>query len=1001
MKKLFKIISWFVGILIFLIVALTVVAKLAENKITDIALRNVSESIEAPVEIDHVSFNLLRKFPLATIELHNVLLGAHKTSGSSDSVLVNIDTIASISKIYISVKSKPLLKGNIEIIKVDVEGATINYLVDTSGTSNIDFLLSTDETAETDTMPSKPLNVTLTDLSLKNITCYYSDQKIKAAAKVTIPEIKVKANIEGEKIMASVLGNIFLSDCSFEETNLYLMNKTDLKFNIDYDNDSVYIKQLNINTDGANLDLLGSVVLGDEIKTDIKLNPSNLILEELIKYVPQEMLKKYGLQKISGKMVLDANVKGIYSDSEMPKVDLTIELQNGNILSADYPELKNVSFKGSVTNGILRNNKSTQANFSTFHFETGQSKFDVAFSVLDIDHPKYDIKTNMDISVGEFKSFIPDSLVNYINGNIIASLSTKGELPDSIGDDFIDYILANSIAEINLSNFNIDLFSSMSVKNFSSKIVYRPNNLKVKNLNIEIPTYNVELKNTSFNTGFTGSINNTSKLKLNIKSYHIETKGSVVTGHAKISNLDNPRYEFESKIITNLEEAKVMLPDSLLKTLKGNVVLNVRSKATLNMDSLSYQMMDIVFKNSSYDLKMTDVYAELFDEPLYKIENLSGFIYMNPEKITINNLTGIAGGIEFGIDSTTIENLYNSVIKNQKEKLIVNTRLNLGDIDYSMFAPFMVADSTQEPKAETEETKSDPTNFTMLIKGAAKVKSLTYDKVFIEDISTLFSITDSVYIIDQFKFKAFNGMMNNSVKYIIKPGNKSVIETKHIIEKMDINKLLADFDNFEAYYEPSIKAENLSGLFSTNLYTRVNMIGDSLIMDDIRARGTFKLENGGVYDFEPATNLSIVSNIHELDNIKFKTLSSKVFVSKNGIYLPETFISSETLNITAFGIQSFSDDFEYHLEVKLRDVLLGKSKKEIRKERKAGEEGFEDDRNTRKLFYLEKDGKVDYGIATSDQRSTMRNNIELKHKLLNLLFHPEMFNFDTKVYSDK
>ncbi|HAF28860.1 MAG TPA: hypothetical protein DCG75_07410 [Bacteroidales bacterium] len=1001
MKKLLKIFSWFIGILIFVIIALTVVAKLAEDKIADIALRRVSESIEAPVEIDHVSFNLLRKFPLATIELHDVLLGTHIISGSSDSALAGMDTIARIGKIYVSVKSKPLLKGNFEIIKVDIEDATVHYFVDTSGISNIDFLISADETTDGDTLPSKPLNVNITNLSLKNITCYYHDQKIKASAKIKIPEIKVKANIEGEDIMASVFGDISFSDCSFEKTNLNLMNKTDLKFDIDYENDSVSIKKLNVNTDGASLDLLGSVVLGDEINTDIKLKASNLILAELIKYAPREMLNEYGLQKISGSMMLDANVKGIYSDSEMPKVDLTIELRNGNILTADYPEVKNISFKGEVTNGILRNNKSTQAKFSAFHFETEQSKFDLVFSVLDIDHPKYEIKTNMDIHVGEFKNFIPDSLVENITGNIVASLSTKGELPDSIGDDFIDYIMANSTADINLSNFNADLYSSLSIKNFSSKIVYRPNSLKVKNLNIEIPTYNVELKNTSFNAGFKGSINNMAELKLNIKSYHIETKGSVVTGNAKINNLDNPRYEFESKIITNLEEAKVMLPDSLLKTLKGNVVLNVRSKANLNMDSLNYQVMDIVFKNSSYDLKMNNIYAELFDEPLYKIENLSGFIEMNPKKITISKMMGIAGGIEFGIDSTIIENVYNTVIKNQKERLIVNTRMSFGDIDYSMFAPFILTDSTQETKAETEEKTSVPTNFTMLIKGAVKVKSLTYDKVYIEDVSTLFNITDSVYIIDQFKFKAFNGMMSTSVKYMIKPDNKSVIETHHVIDKMDIHKLLADFDNFQAYYEPSIKSENLSGLFSTNLYTRVNMIGDSLIQNDMRVRGSLRLEDGGVYNFEPATSMSKFTGIDELDNIKFKTLESKIFIFKNAIYVPETFISSTALNITAYGMQSLGEDYEYHLKIKLSDILFGKSKKQKRKESKGGEDVVEDERNMREIVAYSLDGKNKNGFDSNDLQSKMKTKIKVQETLLNLRFDPGMFNFDTKVYSDK
>ena len=70
MKKLLKIFTYLIIVVITLVIVLVITAKLSENKITDIALKKVSESIEAPVIIDNVSFTLLRNFPLATIELN-------------------------------------------------------------------------------------------------------------------------------------------------------------------------------------------------------------------------------------------------------------------------------------------------------------------------------------------------------------------------------------------------------------------------------------------------------------------------------------------------------------------------------------------------------------------------------------------------------------------------------------------------------------------------------------------------------------------------------------------------------------------------------------------------------------------------------------------------------------------------------------------------------------------------------------------------------------------
>lgn len=242
--------------------------------------------------------------------------------------------------------------------------------------------------------------------------------------------------------------------------------------------------------------------------------------------------------------------------------------------------------------------------------------------------------------------------------------------------------------------------------------------------------------------------------------------------------------------------------------------------------------------------------------------------------------------------------------------------------------------------------------------------------------------------------------MNSSVRYSLKSDNRSVIETKHTIEKMDIHKLLSDFNNFEDFYEPSIKAENLSGLFSTEFYSRINMVGDSIIQDDIRVTGTINLEEGGVYDFEPASNLSKFTGIKELDNIKFKTLDSKIFIFKSAIFVPETSIASNAINIGAYGMQSFGEDYEYHLEIKLSDILFGKSKKQRRKESKAGED-FEDDRNMRQIVVYSIDGKNKNGFDNESLQGAMKNKIVLQQKILDFRFSPRLVNFDTKVYSDK
>ncbi len=1027
MKKIFKILAYFILTIIVLVIVLLVVAKLAENKITDIALEKVSESIEAPVNIDEVSLNLLRKFPLATIELNDVILNEHILTGNSTSIS-NLDTIANIKKLFVSVKSKPLLDGIIEIMKVEIDGATINYHVDTGGATNIDFLISSTDTVEVvDTLPSKPLNLTLTDLTVTNIVCNFIDSSLKAAANVVIPELKVKARLDGDNILASAKGGLSLSDCSFDNTNLYLMNNTDINFDVDYENDSVNIKELVINTDGAGFNVLGDVVLGETIKADIQLNGNNLILDELLKYAPTKILKEAGVENVSGILNLDATVKGLYSKTEMPRVDLKIDFDEGNIVTNDYPELKNLTFSGDITNGILRNNQSTQANFSSFYFETEKSKFDLAFSVLDIDNPKYEVKTDLDINVGEFGKFIPDSIVNYINGKINLKLTTKGELPDSIGDDFIDYLMANTTAKIKLDNFNVDLEPDLSVREFSTEFNYKPNHFNISNLNIDIPSYNVELRNTSFNTGFTGSINDISKLKINVKDYHIETKGAVISGYLKVKDLENPNYETKTKISIALEETKPLLPDSLISDLSGNITINIDSKAKLNIDSIADQAMEVAFKKSSFDLTLDKVTVVPEMDPFYKAENLSGRFKVNPQAITINNFKGSAAGVEFEIDSTEIWNTYEVLFQNDPKKfLTVQTKISLDEINNDLIGFFMASDSSsldstqlieneirnQTAELSTDTLRTDTTSLLpdlaalgvphFLVRGKLSINKVEYEKNVIDDISLNFRFTDSLYVLDQFKFRTCGGELNTSILLNARGRfwEKPVLDIKNTITALDLRELLLKNDKYVQGL--GLTHENINGILTSEFDSRI-FIKEVMEKNTsrVRAEGHFTLENGRIYDYEPLVELSkikILGGLKGLDKLDFNTLTTSVFMLNDKIFIPKTDVVTSSMDMSAFAMHSLTGDYQYHIKVFLGDVMTGKNdelmKMQAKQDKEDGEE-FNRDGGLRLLSY-DIDGKKNHGLDNKKARERFRGQLNKQKGFLKLLFNPLLVNFSTE-----
>ncbi|NJO89659.1 MAG: AsmA family protein [Chloroflexia bacterium] len=274
MKKALKIFLYFILTIFVLILLLIVIAKLAENKIAHLVTDKIEEEIKAPVNVDEVSFSLLRQFPYASIKISGLYLGANDSVAKLHPE-VPADTILYLGNTYLKVKTKALFDNKIEVLGVKIEDVDIKYDIYNDGTTNIDFLIpsktDTTKVAE-DTVASEPINALLKKLELRNVNVHYTDDSTDTRAFVHIPEIITSGQMMGEQITGLAKGSMELSDLNYPETNLSKMNKTRLTFDIGYKHDTVTIKNLKINTDGVYINLRGKAFVGDEIYTDMNID---------------------------------------------------------------------------------------------------------------------------------------------------------------------------------------------------------------------------------------------------------------------------------------------------------------------------------------------------------------------------------------------------------------------------------------------------------------------------------------------------------------------------------------------------------------------------------------------------------------------------------------------------------------------------------------------------------------------------------------------------------
>ena len=1003
-KRTAKFFKYFLIIFTVFFIALFLIGNLAEKKITAIAFNRLKTSIKVPIESDDISFTLIKRFPLATFEFNNFMIGSPDVAGSSDSATVVTDTLINIGKLYISVKSTPLIDGVFDIQKIEIVGANIDFAIDRNGISNFDFLIDTTETESTDTTSFALLDLTLQKLLLKDITCYYYDSLTTTKAKIKIPEINLKGKIKRGVYSGFIDGSVLISESDFKDTYLNRMRETKVDFEMGFENDSLKINTFNIVTDGAVISATGTSVLKDEIYADINIKGENIDLAELIKYAPEDSLKKYNIKGVKGDVSFDASINGVVSDSLQPHLNLLLKLREGELLTSGYPVLKNISFDVNATNGELQNEETTTVDVQNFKAETDSSSFSLDISVKNLKKNRFKITSDLDICISEFRQLIPDSLVNDISGIVKAKIKTKGVMPDSIDDDFYESLLQTSSANVIFSDVNVSMDSLPEISSFSGTFNYHHRQLDASAISMSVPDYHVNIKNSSFKTHLSGKLLQPEKTTIDVKSFVFNTDSSRFSGSASVQNLKAPVYSINGNLELNLSEMKDMVPDSLINDISGSVTSTITSSGELNPDSISEQINDIVFERSLFAFRLNNVSVKMPDT-LMCVSNLSGDIKMVPDTMFIDKLTGMYKNIDFGASKVKVVNLYNTYFKNLHEQLYVEGAFNLGDIDYSYFAPLMdttttvqettLSESSINGDAENLDTE-DTINYTFLIKGKLSVSSFKYQKADIKNISALFNLRDSIYTIDKLTFDAFKGKMVSSVIYNYTSENRQILTFRNHIEGMDISQLLSDFDNFD---QKEITSEQVSGLLSTDIDGWLVLLGDTVVNDSIYLKGDIKLENGGLFNYAPAMELANFTNIRELDNMHFKTMNSSIFIFHNSIYVPRTEIKSNAMNITAYGMQSFGEDYEYHLKIYLGEILRGKSKHMLKKQAELENNPESNKKEPRSLYVVSYslDGKMKNGLDNKKMRQKMNMKIRLQKKVLSVIFHPKLVNFNTGV----
>ena len=1044
-KFLLKFFLWIIGVVLLLVVGLVLVAEFAHDKVVKLALPSVQGIIDAPVNIGRTSLSFIRAFPYTTLELDDVYLGSSLSDTTRNDSLVKVD------KIYISLKSEPLKEGIIEITEVEFKGATLKYLVDSTGATCFDFLMGgvqdslvMDELADEgiDTTGTS-ITINLEKLTISDITCYYNDRSLGARAKAYIPKITAKGALSDSMIQAQVIGSIQISEVDFVETNANQLKMAELKLNVDYVGEDIKINDVSLALDDILIDVTGSAKLGDDIYADVHASCDKIDLADVLKYAPDGMLDEFGVKKLEGKLHFSADVKGNVTDTtRYPHVEANLGFDNGLVLMTDYPQVKNIGLDVDLSTGKLDTDESIEVKLNKLHFETAKSSGTIKLTASNLNKPRYNVNAKFHVAIPEVEPFIPADLgISSIGGAVDLGVTTKGVFTGDVDDAFIEKALHNTSATLKLCNFNVAMDSVITIDTLNLNLAYSDYGITIDKTDVGLPDFGLALKNLGLGVKLGGSIFDMSKTTVDLDHMHVEIADSKIDMTAKVKNLEKPTYEAEIGANVIIENFKQFFPDSLAYSMTGGVQANVKSHGTVDLDSIDTQMFDLIINNTDINIKLDNINADMYDS-FTSFSNLGGEVKIANDSILVDKLGIEWQGLNLHVDSTIVENAMKIfVLEQNNNKLKVLTKVGLDDFDYAWLDQMFPADSTaadsvavadvaaggqaegtseaaaannttsvnetaatgEAAVAETAAVTDTAYSFLALgypveLKGLFKLGHLQYGKSSIDTISAKFHVDDTVVLVEHLRLGAFKGALDASASIEFRSDSLMQVWFRTHFDKMDLKQLLVEFDNFD---QTDVTSENLSGLMTADLDGYLDVInwGDSIPMEPLKVLGRLKLEDGAIKDMEMLKELDRYVNMRELDNIQFQTLETSLFIRNGSLYLPQTDIKSTAMNLSLFAMQGIANDnFEYHIKIFPGEIMMGNSKKVMKKQKQMKDNlANEDNMKSINLLAYDIDGESKYWFDNETRKKKTRTKIKVQEKQLELGFNPRLVKYDTGV----
>lgn len=317
MKTFLKIIAGLLLLLIIIVVGLNF--YFTDERLKTAIMPYVDEALGRPVQVESISLSFFSTFPQPGVSIEKLNI-----PGDAEG-----DTLVSLDKILVGVKLFSLFGDEIEFSQIELAHPRFTYKVYKDSTSNIDFLLSDEESDTSASTGGMGFNIPY--FRIVGGEFQYADETSATHLKIDdldadislrfTETIESDVNITIGALSATVDNTAYLTGLSVSISEKSIINMKEETAEI---TEGVFsIKGLDLNISGA------IKKWGSEPEINLAFNSSADNFGELLKLVPEKYQSHVENLDTKGSLVIEGSVYGKIGGEQLPAFKASVAVKDG------------------------------------------------------------------------------------------------------------------------------------------------------------------------------------------------------------------------------------------------------------------------------------------------------------------------------------------------------------------------------------------------------------------------------------------------------------------------------------------------------------------------------------------------------------------------------------------------------------------------------------------------------------------------------------------------